>query len=311
MDKLDLEVLVKLVETKSISKAAQNLPLSYSAINSRLLNLENEVGVPLFERTRKGTELINAGRKFYYFAYKSLLALEVGLSVARTDEKKKYREEIFRVGVTRPLSHIVVPIFTRLMREKERFGRWQIQTGDSLDLLMLTNGEALHMSVINQNEYIPEGLEQLFLFEEPLHLIGPFGQKLPNYSDFFHVLERIPLILLKRGFPLRELIEKEIFKPLGYVPHQLIEVDTLDVIKEMVRQGVGYSFLPMSSLWNNNNIMIYPALSPHMTQKFYLIYSPSFVNSHGQLFQHLSEGIKEQVNTYREEFKRVGNQAIY
>ncbi|WP_017728905.1 LysR family transcriptional regulator [Halalkalibacterium ligniniphilum] len=311
MDKIDLEVLVKLVETKSISKVSKTLPLSYSAINARLLNLENEVGVPLFGRTRKGTELTNAGRKFYYFAYKSLLALEVGIGVARTDEKKKYREEIFRVGVTRPLSHIVVPIFTKLMREKERFGRWQIQTGDSLDLLMLTNGEALHMSVINQNEYIPEGLEQLLLFEEPIHLIGPLGQKLPNYNDFFHVLERIPLILLKGGFPLRELIEKEIFKPVGYVPHQLIEVDTIDVIKEMVRQGVGYSFLPMSSLWNDNNIMIYPSLSPHMTQKFSLIYSPSFLDSHGQLFQHLSEGIKEQVKIYRKESKQVEKYVMY
>lgn len=302
MDMLDLRILVELFEHRSISKVAKNLPLSYSAINARLANLESEVRVPLFIRTRRGTELTDAGNRFYFFAYQSLLSLETGLSIVRKSDVQSMKQQ-FRIGVTRPLVHIVAPVFSELMQKNKSFGDWNIQTGYSVELMLLTNGEALHMSIINQNRYIPQGLEQKKIFEDPIHLVGPKGRELPNYNDIYHVLERIPLILLKRGFPLRDLIEEELFKPMGFIPKQVIEVDSMDIAKRLVMQNVGFSFIPMMSLLESASS--FPSEMAICTeslliQEFHLVYSRSFSESHGELLESTLRGIQEQVKYYRQ-----------
>lgn len=303
MDMMDLRILVELFEHRSISKVAKNLPLSYSAVNARLANIESEVRVSLFIRTKRGTELTDAGKRFYYFAYQSLLSLETGLGVVRKEDSRS-KEQEFRIGVTRPLVHIVAPVFSELMQENKSFGNWNIQTGFSIELMLLTNGEALHMSIINQNKYIPQGLEQIEIFEDDIYLVGPKGKRLPDYDNIYHVLERIPLILLKKGFPIRDLIEEEFFRPMGFIPKQVIEVDSMDMVKQLILQGVGFSFIPMIALFDyesstsQSNLAIYS--HPLLTQKFHLIYSSTFSQSHGQLLEDTLHRIQKRVKTYRE-----------
>ncbi|RCW77250.1 LysR family transcriptional regulator [Saliterribacillus persicus] len=306
MDMLDLRILVELFEKRSISKVAKNLPLSYSAINARLLNMESEVGVRLFIRTSRGTELTDAAEKFYYFAYKSLLSLETGLSIARQSNSQKKKEDI-QIGITRPLIHLVAPVFTNLMNTQKTPVAWNIQTGFTLELMLLTNGEALDMSIINHNKFIPDSLEQEKIFSDPIHLVGAKGQKLPNYQELYHILSRVPLILLKKGFPLRELIEEELFKPMGFVPKQVIEVDSMDIVRQLMCDGVGYSFMPEMALLDRKDafdLEIYA--SDIVIQTFHMVYLPTFYQEHQALIADMINGIRTTVKN-----KQAGTFSAY
>ena len=52
MDLRQIENIIAIEQEQSISKAAEKLFLTQSALNQQLLRLEKELGLPLFERRR-------------------------------------------------------------------------------------------------------------------------------------------------------------------------------------------------------------------------------------------------------------------
>ena len=52
MDLKQIEYMVKIADEKSITRAAEKLFLTQSALNQQLLRLERELGVQLFKRTK-------------------------------------------------------------------------------------------------------------------------------------------------------------------------------------------------------------------------------------------------------------------
>lgn len=52
MDLRQIEYIVAIEQEQSISKAAEKLYLTQSALNQQLLRLEKELGTPLFERRK-------------------------------------------------------------------------------------------------------------------------------------------------------------------------------------------------------------------------------------------------------------------
>ena len=66
MKQEDVSTFLAIVETRSISKAAEKLFLSQAAVSQRLKSLESEVGVTLIERRKgfKNIELTHYGNQF-------------------------------------------------------------------------------------------------------------------------------------------------------------------------------------------------------------------------------------------------------
>lgn len=58
----NLEYFIKVVDTNSFTKAAEELFISQSAISQQIKALEDELGFPLMIRNRKGFELTQAGK---------------------------------------------------------------------------------------------------------------------------------------------------------------------------------------------------------------------------------------------------------
>lgn len=86
MESSEIDLFLKLVEGKSISKAAEKLYLAQSTVSKRLQSLENDLGYRLFERNKgiKTLELTPQGEKFVIIAerWKELLseAQHIGLN---------------------------------------------------------------------------------------------------------------------------------------------------------------------------------------------------------------------------------------
>src|SRR3954465_942622 len=64
----------------SIRKAAEGLHVASTALNRRILNLEQEVGTPLFERLSHGVRLTAAGEIFMAYVRSSLSGLSSAVS---------------------------------------------------------------------------------------------------------------------------------------------------------------------------------------------------------------------------------------
>ena len=61
MNLKDVESIVKIAQEGNIARAADKLFITPSALTQQLQHLEEEIGTPLFTRSRKGCALTEAG----------------------------------------------------------------------------------------------------------------------------------------------------------------------------------------------------------------------------------------------------------
>jgi LysR family transcriptional regulator, transcription activator of glutamate synthase operon len=72
-----LEYVVEVAKTKSISIASENLKISQSGISRSISNLENELGMKLFKRSKSGTLLTEDGEKIVKIANEIVSKLQL------------------------------------------------------------------------------------------------------------------------------------------------------------------------------------------------------------------------------------------
>ena len=72
----DLQTFVRVVETGSISGAADRMAIAKSAVSRRISDLEQRLGVQLFRRTTRQLNLTDSGSSFYERAIQILADLE-------------------------------------------------------------------------------------------------------------------------------------------------------------------------------------------------------------------------------------------
>ncbi|RCX19149.1 DNA-binding transcriptional LysR family regulator [Fontibacillus phaseoli] len=302
MDMLDLKVFIAVAENGSMRKGAQTVALTQPAVSLRIAGLESELNAPLFLRTRSGALLTEAGRKFYFYAQYALSALEVGQQIVRQTAAPSPMDGHLSIGIVESLTHVMLPAIVQTTKNQDAISTWKISTGESLDLaLRVTSGE-LDIAFINHLFAPLPHMATVKLFEEPLVFIGPKQPGFPRFRSLSTYLQEVPFILLKRQMPLRELLENRLFEPLRMHPRKLIEVDTSSLIRQMVAQGSGCSFLPVSSLWPGNHevpIERIPLDEVCLKQKFYCAYPLHLSDQLQQFLQPLKTQIREQVRDFR------------
>lgn len=80
-----LSCALDVARTGSVRGAAEALHVTESAVSKTLRELEEQLGVRLFERTKKGMTLTESGRQFAGYAQSALDALHTGVSLASGD----------------------------------------------------------------------------------------------------------------------------------------------------------------------------------------------------------------------------------
>lgn len=98
---------VSVVENGSFTAAAKKFYLTQSAISQQILQLEEELGVQLFDRSGYRPVLTDAG-KYYYEECKKLLR-RYDVILEKTHEIDKSTEKVLRIGITGPIEKKLLP----------------------------------------------------------------------------------------------------------------------------------------------------------------------------------------------------------
>lgn len=112
-----LQCFATAVETENVTKAAEQLCLTQSAVSRQIRQLEDSLGQPLFERVRQRLRLTDAGRRYY-----QQLAPVLALLAQATDEIRQFRPgQNLVLGIEPALaSHWLLPrlaVFTEAQPE--------------------------------------------------------------------------------------------------------------------------------------------------------------------------------------------------
>lgn len=230
-----LQIFLKVVQTKSITKASEELFMTQPAVSIQLKNLQDQFDIPL-------TEVI--GRQLYVTDFGKEIAV-IAESVIQELEKINYKTQAFQGVLTGKLSisaastgKYVIPYFLSGFLEKN--------TG--IDLVLDVTNKSRVVESLKNNEIdfalvsvIPEKLsiKEEVLIENKLYLVG--NSAVRN--------EGKPLIYREEGSATRQAMEKY-FEVHQGKKRKRMELTSNEAVKQAVIAGLGYSIMPLIGIQN-------------------------------------------------------------
>ena len=162
MELRQLEYFCRIADTGSIHEAARKLNLSQPPLSYQLRQLEEELGVRLFERGSRGVSLTEAGRLLYARA-ESLLDY---VRSTRQEVSEAGRRRVLRLGVTSSTAGVLVPDIARFLKLCPEVS-FQLRDGASYTLLQYVLEGIIDLSVARTPLNL-ENVDSLLLGREPM-----------------------------------------------------------------------------------------------------------------------------------------------
>ncbi len=242
MEIWQLRTFREVAENQNFTKASEKLFLTQSAVSHQIKALEEEFGVPLFIRGKRGVILTDAGK----------IALEYAERIL--DEAEEMRKRVIgrekalvgRVRVaaaTQALVYLFAPLFEEFMDQNENIDlvfRTTVSTDQTIEDILNGVGDVGFASL---PVYSPN-LEVTELFEDELVLVVGKKHRLAKCKEISAkelINER--WILFERGASIRRSTDK-FFKKVKVEPEMALESNDTYFIKLMVEHGLGVSLMP-------------------------------------------------------------------
>ncbi|MDO4266710.1 MAG: LysR family transcriptional regulator [Eubacteriales bacterium] len=241
MELRTLITFVRITELGNFSKTAEQLGYSQSAVTMQIKQLEEELGIQLFERIGRHVKLTQAGERFLPHALDVLNALRRAQTAARETEAISGK---LRIGTCESFVISILPPV--IMELSTLCPNLEISTHTALvpDLFnMLRQNDIDLLYFLDQKVCYPDWVK---VFEQPerIHFTASSASPLAGMKNI--PIERLleePLYLTEKGISYRYAME-QLLAEKGYELHPFWEVGNTDVITRFLLQNKGISFLP-------------------------------------------------------------------
>jgi len=239
-----LKVFESAARHLSYTRAAEELHLSQPAISMQIKQLEESVGLPLFEQIGKKMHLTSAGREMHTYSQSIGQLLDEAESVI--EELKGVSRGTLAISVATTASHFA----TRLLAA---FSRRYEEVTIRLDI---TNRASLREQLeANQPDLVimgqpPEGVEvesEAFM-QNPLVMIAPANHPLAKEKNIpLKRFEDEHFVVRESGSGTRSSIQR-FFDQHGVSFHTGIEMSSNEAIKQAVEAGLGLGIVSIHTL---------------------------------------------------------------
>lgn len=251
-----LQVFLKVVQTGSVTKAAEQLHLTQPAVSIQLRNLQDQFDIALTE---------NIGRKIFITEFGkeiATLAENILNQVAVIDHKTQaFKGQLtgrVKVSVV-STGKYVMPYFLS--------GFMARHAGVELEMDVTNKSSVIHSLEQNAVDFalvsvMPEQLklEKIDLLQNKLYLVGNSKVKLPKETQSRKMLRALPLIIRENGSGTRVTMERYMQKN-NIVPNRKMELASNEAVKQAVLAGLGLSIMPLIGIRNelqNGELHILP-----------------------------------------------------
>jgi LysR family nitrogen assimilation transcriptional regulator len=249
MELKQIESFVRVAELGSFTKAAQALNIPQPLLSRHVRQLEVELHQNLLMRNGRGVTVTEAG----------LVMLEHGRGILHQvavaqEELGSVRGALagrVSIGLPPSLSRLLTVPLTKAFRAALPQAQFTLTEGFSLIMLESLRSGRLDMALLYNPVAAPD-LEISTLHEDPLVLVAcAKQQQVLKNSISLAELSKLPLILPSRPNAFRILIDAEMAR-INSKPNIVLEIDGLNAILELVKEGLGYAVLPAYTLSNLN-----------------------------------------------------------
>lgn len=252
MVNLDLyRVFYTVAKCGSLTKAAEELYISQPAVSQSIKQLENQLGVSLFNRTHRGMELSAQGGKTIFAKVEKALGLfaEAETLIARVNDSAK---GVLRIGASETIFRYFLA--DKIVRFHESFPAVKIELISSVTpktIGDLKKGEC-DMAFVNL-PILPD--QELILHGNCMRLTDTFvvGEKyahLAEKTQTLSAMQKTPLVLLEKNTVARKALDG-FMDAMGVNLSSSIEVGSWDLMKRLVVKGMGVGVIPKEYAWRH------------------------------------------------------------
>jgi DNA-binding transcriptional LysR family regulator len=244
MELRQLRYFVTVAEELNFNRAAERLLLAQPALSQQIRNLEHELSVTLFDRSRRQIGLTVAGRALLTEAYRILADVENAVRVTQRAERGE--TGCLVIGVT-PIASWLLP--TVVHRYQERFPEVEIEVEELLSVQQIQALQKQHIDVaFVLSAPDEEDLRWQLLSSVPSLIALPTQHPLAirnvpylQWKD----LTAYSFVMFPRRIQMR-LFDQFISRcqSAGYSPTIAREVAQIETILNMVSMNVGIAPVP-------------------------------------------------------------------
>jgi len=234
MEVRQLNYFIKAAELLHFTEAAAASFVTQSTLSQQIKQLEDELGMLLFDRVGKQVRLTEAGNTFLLHARQ--IILDIKKSKQAIFELANMINGELRIGVTYAFSSLLLPALTPFS-EKYPGIMIHVEYGTAGELENKLKMADLDIILAFHEQSDGDGLEMQPLFSSRIMMVVSKKNKLaalPKIS--LKELGKLELILPSNGFSSRDLLN-DIFRKNKIVPNIKIEMNDVHSLLSMVESG--------------------------------------------------------------------------
>jgi DNA-binding transcriptional LysR family regulator len=229
--------LQKVVEYRSMAKAAENLGYSQSAMSQMIASLEDELSIKLLNRSKYGTELTSEGKELYPFIEETIYRYRA--SVEKAAEIRRLETGIIRMGTLASISANWLPPLIHEFEIRYPSIEFVIHQGDYTSIQDWIKTGAVDFGFVSPDAV--NRMELIVLNKGEFKAILPENHALATKPSIsLSELANEPFILLEEGHFYEPL---EAFRKANIQPQIKYTIHDDYAIMAMVEEGLGVSIL--------------------------------------------------------------------
>ncbi|MAZ33517.1 MAG: LysR family transcriptional regulator [Thalassospira sp.] len=234
-----LHAFADVIELGSFSAAAARQNLSQPAISQQIRQLEDRLGVRLIERVGKRAMPTPAGQALLDRVGEIDASVQNALDAVAGFASGTVGQVRIGTGATACI-YFLPKVLEQLQR---RFPKLEIivRTGNTSDVLKSIEENSLDIGLVT----LPasgRSLDIVPVLTDPFVAIFPDGMDVPDLVRPADLAD-IPLVLYERGGQTRTIVD-DWLRAAGVVGHSIMELGSVEAIKELVGAGLGATILP-------------------------------------------------------------------
>ena len=242
-----LQAFLAINETGSFQQAARTCNCTQSTISRQIQSLEEDLGIVLFHRhhqaklTVGGEQLLPHARKIcteWQLAHQSIENLLAGK-----------QPDLCVAAIHSVCANILPPVLQQFCHQYPQVQLRVTALGSDRALKVLKDG-LVDVAIVMDNRLFTASPDLVVqnLYQEPIEILMSADHPLAAYSPVpWAELVKYPQVVFKDGYGMQRLVQEQ-FTKQGSKLNAVLELNTLDAFRGVVRQGKLIALLPKSAL---------------------------------------------------------------
>lgn len=267
-----LQVFEAVARHLSFTHAAEELFLTQPAVSMQVKQLENVVGIPLYEQLGKSIHLTEAGKLM--LRYSTEIRNQVNEAEKELDDLKGAEGGLLQIAVASTVNNFAARLLSEFCQQYPRI-RVSFDVTNRATLLKKLEANESDLALMGSPPDEMELIGEPFM-DNPLVIIAPPNHPLVGEKDIpLRKLKNDPLLMREVGSGTRVAMERFFMEKKNFKLTSSIEMNSNEAIKRSVEAGLGLGIVSLHTIELEkelNRLKVLDVRSFPIVRQWYIVY---------------------------------------